>query len=58
VSLIAAYSGMRLEEIAQLAVGDIRDQRLNGAHAQPLRNVQRDHATALVGRLLAHQIRS
>jgi integrase len=31
VSLIAVYSGARLEEIAQLAVGDIRDQGANGA---------------------------
>ena len=31
VALIAAYSGARLEEIAQLAVVDIRDQEANGA---------------------------
>jgi integrase len=31
VSLIAAFTGMRLEEIAQLAAGDIRDQGANGA---------------------------
>jgi integrase len=31
VSLIAAYSGMRLEEIAQLNAADIRDQSANGA---------------------------
>ena len=30
-SLIAAYTGMRLEEIAQLLVGDIRDQQANSA---------------------------
>ena len=31
VSLIAAYTGMRLEEIAQLTAGDIRDQSANGS---------------------------
>jgi integrase len=31
VSLIAAYTGMRLEEISQLVVGDIRDQGANGS---------------------------
>jgi integrase len=30
VSLIAAYTGMRLEEIAQLQGGDIREQGVNG----------------------------
>jgi integrase len=31
VVLIAAYTGMRLEEIAQLSAGDVRDQQANGA---------------------------
>jgi integrase len=31
VSLIAAYTGMRLEEVCQLAVTDIREQQANGA---------------------------
>jgi integrase len=31
VALIAAYTGMRLEEIAQLAAKDIREQQANGA---------------------------
>lgn len=31
VALIAAYTGCRLEEIAQLAAKDIRDQQANGA---------------------------
>jgi integrase len=31
VALVAAYSGARLEEIAQLGVADIRDQEANGA---------------------------
>jgi integrase len=31
VALIATYTGMRLEEIAQLAVKDIREQQANGA---------------------------
>lgn len=31
VSLIAAYTGMRLEEIAQLSAADVRDQGANGA---------------------------
>jgi len=31
VALIAAYTGMRLEEIAQLSAGDVRDQQANGA---------------------------
>jgi integrase len=31
VSMIAAYSGMRLEEIAQLKTSDIRDQGANGS---------------------------
>jgi integrase len=31
VALIAAYTGMRLEEIAQLAARDVREQQANGA---------------------------
>ena len=31
VALIAAFSGMRLEEIAQLTTADVRDERANGA---------------------------
>jgi integrase len=31
VALIAAYTGMRLEEIAQLAAWDVREQQANGA---------------------------
>ena len=31
VTLIAAYTGMRLEEIAQLSVADVREQKANGA---------------------------
>src|SRR5262249_21890213 len=31
VALIAAYTGMRLEEIAQLSVADVREQQANGA---------------------------
>ena len=31
MSLIAAYTGMRLKEIAQLSAADIRDQGANGA---------------------------
>jgi len=31
VALIAAYTGMRLEEIAQLSAADVREQQANGA---------------------------
>jgi integrase len=55
VALIAAYTGMRLEEIAQLSTADIREENANGAtvtvidiHNGGTNNLKNDSAPRLV----------